>query len=167
MSKHGSSLRGASLVNVNATSEASGGADDQEDESPVLEPEYGDLLDAQWLQRGDTLDPGDDLVDIGLTIDMTDSEELDDGQAMELDVGSLLTSLPAVEPVEGGEPGEREGGDAALGALQELLLPEDGSGRHDDDEEIGNDERFPVFDGLSAPRHPTPLDDDAEGPREG
>jgi hypothetical protein len=61
---------------------------------------------------------------------------------------------------------EREGGEAALGALQELLLPEDGSQGRDDDE-IGNDERFPAFDGLSAPRPSVPADDDAEGPRDG
>lgn len=149
---------------VDATSEASRGTD-EEDDAPVLDPEYGDLLDAQWLQRSDALDPGDDLVDIGLTIDIADSVDLDEAQAMELDVGTLLTSLPAVELAEGGEATEREGGEAALGALQDLLLPEDGSGREDDDE-IGNDERFPAFDGLSAPRPSQPLDDDAEGPRD-
>jgi hypothetical protein len=164
----GSSWRGASLVNATSeTSETSRGVDDEADEAPVLEPAYDDLLDEQWLQRGDALDPGDDLVDIGLTIDMTDSEDLEDAQATELDVGSLLTSLPVVEPVDGGEAGERDGSEAALGALQELLLPEESSGRRDENEEIGDDERFPAFDGLSAPRHPEPLDDDAEGPREG
>lgn len=166
MIKDGSSSRRWTAL-ASATSEASRGAE-EEDDAPVLEPEYGDLLDAQWLQRGsDALDPEDDLVDIALTIDMSDSDDLDEAQAMELDVGALLTSLPAVELVDGAEALEREGGEGALGALQELLLlEEEAVRRRDDDEEIGNDERFPAFDGLSAPGPSGPIDDDAEGPRD-
>jgi hypothetical protein len=150
-----------------AAAEGGRSADDEE-EAPVLDPQYGDLLDAQWLQRGsDALDPDDDLVDIGLTIDMSDSDDSDEAQAMDLDVGTLLTSLPAHESelADLAEPAEREAG---TGALHGLLLPEEGGvRRHDDDEEIGDDERFPAFEGLSAPGSATPPDDDAEGPPEG
>lgn len=150
---------------VHEMSQPGHGVDD-EDEAPVLEPEYGDLLDAQWLQRGsDALDPEDDLVDIGLTIDIADTGDLDEAQAMELDVGSLLTSLPSLELSDPAEP-EREGAEASL-ALHDLLLPEEGrGGRGEDDDEVGNDASFPVFDGISAPRPAGSLDDDAEGPQE-
>lgn len=154
-----------SAAPVSTTSEASSSAD-EEDDAPVHEPEYGDLLDEQWLQRGsDALDPEDDLVDIALTIELADSDDLDEAQALELDVGTLLTSLPAQEPTEGEEPAERTGGDGALGALHELLLPDEHAGR-EEDEEVGDDEQFPAFDGLSAPAHSGTLDDDAEGPHE-
>lgn len=166
MIKDASSWRWASLVST--TSEASSSAD-EEDDAPVHEPEYGDLLDEQWLQRGsDALDPEDDLVDIALTIEMADSDDLDEANAMELDVGALLTPLPAQELPDGDETAEREGADRALGALQELLLPEEqGAARREEDEEIGDDERFPAFDDLSAPGHSGLPDDDAEGPHGG
>lgn len=144
---------------------ASHGADDDED-APVVEPAYSDLLDADWLRRGtDALDPDDDLVDVGLTIDMTDGGDLDEGQAVDLDVGALLTSVPSesLDPADAGHAAAD-----GLGALQELLLPDErGSCRREDDEEVGDDERFPVFDGFMAPRPSAPLDDDAEGPSEG
>lgn len=166
MTQHDSSWRRPSLVN--ATNEA-GRSADEEDEAPVLDPEYGDLLDAQWLQRGsDALDPEDDLVDIGLTIDMSDADDLDEAQVTELDVGVLLTSLPAQELSDAEEPAERVAPEGGLGALSELLLPEERGSRHrEDDDEVGNDDHFPAFDGLSAPRPSGQLDDDAEGPHEG
>ncbi len=165
MTTDGNSPRWPSLVS--ATAEASRGAGD-EDEEPVLEPEYGDLLDAQWLDRGsESLDPEDDLVDIGLTIDMTDSGELDESQAMELDVGALLTPLPAHDASEVGDPAERDvDGAAGLGALQDVLLPDEPGASGRDDDEVGNDERFPAFDGVSPPRPSGLLEDDAEGPHE-
>jgi hypothetical protein len=75
--------------------------------------------------------------------------------------------LPAQESEASdfGEPAEREAG---TGALHGLLLPEErGVRRHEDDDEIGDDERFPAFEGVSSPGSLGPLDDDAEGPREG
>jgi hypothetical protein len=156
---------GRSLAS-NATSEASRSADD-DDDVPVADPQYGDLLDEQWLERGtDALDPDDDLVDIGLTIDMSDSGKLDEAQGLELDVGALLTSLPAPDAVDFGDAPEREEGAVGIGALQELLLPEEQGTRREDDEDAGLDEHFPAFDGMAAPRPVAPVDDDAEGPHE-
>jgi hypothetical protein len=162
------------VSSMSMTSGASRSAEEEED-APVVEPEYGDLLDARWLDRGTAdLDPEDDLVDIGLTIDLDDGDTADEAaQVTELDVGTLLTSLPAQEEasdptaLDEAERAEREQAERSvgLGALQDLLLPDERGGRRrEDDEAIGNDESFPVFDGLSAPRPPVPLDDDAEGP---
>ena len=45
--------------------------DDEEDASAA---EYGDLLDAKWLEREgvDVLERDDELVDVGLTLDLDD-----------------------------------------------------------------------------------------------
>jgi hypothetical protein len=171
MTRDGSNYPLTSIVS--ATSGASRSADEEEEQdAPVLDPEYGDLLDTQWLARGtDALDPEDDLVDIGLTIDLDDADNSDElAQMTELDVGTLLTSLPEQEEdaldLSLDSP-ERVPRDASvgLGVLQDLLLPEERSERRrEDDEAVGNDESFPVFDGVSAP--PVPLDDDADGPSE-
>src|SRR5688572_10871007 len=134
------------------TVEGSRSAAEDEDEAPVLDPEYGDLLDEQWLGReSDALDPEDDLVDIGLTIDMSGADEGDEAHAMELDVGALLTSLPGhdLESADHGEPVERE--PAADGELHGLLLPEERGHSREDDEAVGDDERFPAFEGVAAP----------------
>lgn len=174
MTRHGSNCPLTSIVS--ATNGASRSAEEEEErDAPVLDPEYGDLLDTQWLDREtDALDPEDDLVDIGLTIDLDDADNSDElAQMTELDVGTLLTSLPEQEEdgsslsLDLSEQAERAPRDASvgLGVLQDLLLPEERSERRrEDDEAVGNDESFPVFDGVSAP--PTPLDDDADGPSE-
>jgi hypothetical protein len=171
-----SGLNSGLVSGISRTSGASRSAEEEED-APVVEPEYGDLLDARWLERGtEDLDPEDDLVDVGLTIDLDDGETSDEvAQVTELDVGTLLTSLPDQEDAAGvtaldeAEHAEREHVERSVGvgALHDLLLPEERSGRRrEDDEAIGNDDSFPVFDGLSAPRPAAPLDDDAEGPSE-
>jgi hypothetical protein len=154
------------LASFGITTAEGGRSADDEDEAPVLDPEYGDLLDTQWLGRGsDALDPEDDLVDIGLTIDMSGADDLDEAQAVELDVGALLTSLPGqdLEPSELGEPVE---GEAAGGELHGLLLPEERGRSREDDDAVGDDERFPAFEGVAAPGPAAPLEDDTEGPHE-
>jgi hypothetical protein len=169
MTRDGSNCPLTSIVS--ATSGASRSAEEEEEQdAPVLDPEYGDLLDSQWLDRGtDALDPEDDLVDIGLTIDLDDADNSDElAQMTELDVGTLLTSLPEQEEdaldLSSAERAPRDAS-VGLGVLQDLLLPEERSERRrEDDEAVGDDEGFPVFDGVSSP--PAPLDDDADGPSE-
>ena len=103
------------------------------------------------------------------TIDMADADGGEDASGMELDVGVLLTSLPGEdEAAELREPGERESGESVVGmsALQDLLLPDERMRGKEDDEEVGNDEYFPAFEGVATPRPSIPLDDDAEGPHE-
>jgi hypothetical protein len=138
---------------------------DDEDEAPAVAPEYGDLLDANLLERSaDTVDPDDDLVDVGLTLDLADRDDVE-GLAMvvDLDVGTLLTSLPPAAAVRD----ERDLGEDALasGALREVLLPEEHElqRRTDDDEAVGDDERFPAFDATSEllPSS-TPVEDEPE-----
>lgn len=108
------------------------------------EPDYRDLLDEAWLERTvdvEDMDEGTPEVDdAALTLDLADDddEEEDAGQVVEFDVGSLLTLLPA---------GSGEGEDGALDVDMfgdDLPAPLEGSG--DGDEEVGHDERFPVFD---------------------
>jgi hypothetical protein len=131
------------------------------------EPGYDDLLDRGWLERtaDDAFeDEGAGVEDIGLTIDLDGPSDDEDGaQVVDLDVGSLLTSLPSDGTELDLEPLGHERSDAAIGvgALREMLLP-DSDDDGFDDREVGDDERFPVFDdapGL-APR-PSLDDDDA------
>jgi hypothetical protein len=198
------------LASTASTTSGASHSADEEDDAPVVDPEYGDLLDAKWLERGtDALDPEDDLVDIGLTIDLDGGDDADDlAQMLDLDVGTLLTSLPEEDAdiavpdivatelgasdmasIEGAAldraadtaaldraaldraeraDGEHGDGSVGIGVLRGLLLPEERDGhRRDEDEAIGDDERFPVFEGVSASDPSAPLDDDAEGPSEG
>jgi hypothetical protein len=137
--------------------------DTDDPEALVHESEHDDLLDRGWLERAADDDLEDDATveDIGLTIDLDGPATDDEGaQFLDLDVGSLLTSLPG-----GGdgveldlEPGDREG--VAVGTLRELLLPDGDT--DSDDREIGDDDRFPAFDDGPAIA-PRPLhDDDAD-----
>jgi hypothetical protein len=132
-------------------------------EAGLGEPGYEDLIDHGWLERAAN-EAGDDaenspLEDIGLTIELDAAPDDEDGaEVVDLDVGSLLTSLPS----EGTEldlegPGQ-ERGDALLGvgALHDVLLPEDDD--EHDDREVGDDDRFPVFDDDA--EHPPPSADD-------
>ena len=73
---------------------------DMEDaEAPVREPGYDDLIDRSWLERGADEDWDDErstVDDVGLTIELDSPASEDDGaQVVDLDVGSLLTSLPS------------------------------------------------------------------------
>jgi hypothetical protein len=147
---------------------------DDEDEAPAGDPEYSDLLDTEWLERmADARERDDDLVDVGLTLDLTDRDEADElAQVLDLDVGILLTSLPAHVSRDGSPDGvepERELGDGSLsvGALRDLLLPEEHAVREraEDDEEVGDDGRFPAFESSieQGPRAPGADDDSSQG----
>ena len=140
---------------------------DDEEDAPAT-PEYGDLLDARWLEReAYVLEPDDDVVDVGLTLDLDDDDEDDENAyAVDLDVGTLLTSLlPAGADADSSESALNDGS-LASGALSELLLPEDRAvkQRADDDETVGNDEQFPAFDESDGlPERPAMDDDGSEG----
>ena len=128
---------------------AAGAREDEDDDSPAV-TDYGDLLDAKWLEReADVLDQDDDLVDVGLTLDLDDDDDDDENAyAVDLDVGSLLTSLqPPGADADSSEPALNDGSLAA-GALSEVLLPEANALRRlvEDDEAVGDDEQFPAFD---------------------
>jgi hypothetical protein len=138
--------------------------DTEEAEGLTRDSGYDDLLDQGWIERtaDDELDDDRSAVDdIGLTIELDSPIDDDDGaRVVDLDVGSLLTSLPAEGAELDLEPGTlHERGDAALGggALRELLLSED-EDEHDD-REVGDDDRFPVFD-ADDQRSPSPSADD-------
>lgn len=140
--------------------------DTDDPEAGASEAGYEDLLDHHWLERGSEDDLDDErtaLDDIGLTIDLDSARDEDDGaQVVDLDVGSLLTSLPSEGTELDLEPGPLlERGDATLGVgvLRDVLLPEDDDDERDD-REVGDDERFPVFD--DAERQPRGSDDDSE-----
>jgi hypothetical protein len=186
-------------------------ATDDEDEAPAGDPEYGDLLDADWLDRvADARERDDDLIDVGLTLDLDDCDDGDElAQVMDLDVGILLTSLPlpvwredgrfsglnAADgvssdgdssdgdspdsgsadsgsadsvPSDGTEP-ELGGGSLSIGALRDVLLPEERAHpRAEDDDEVGDNERFPAFESspsLLSTELPTEpgAEDDGEG----
>jgi hypothetical protein len=145
---------------------------DEEEEAPAA-PEYGDLLDARWLERdADVLERDDDLVDVGLTLDLDDDDEDDESSyAVDLDVGTLLTSLlPPGADSDASEPALNDGS-LASGALNEVLLPEErrsdertAKQRAEDDEAVGDDEQFPAFDDSDGlPERPAADDDGSEG----
>lgn len=165
---------------------------DDEDEAPAADPEYADLFDAKWLERvADAQERDDDLVDVGLTLDLDDCDDAGElAQGMDLDVGVLLTSLPAPVSAGDGDPSELTaadgaasrtaasrsaasesaetelgGGSLSVGALSDVLLPEGRALRAEDDDEIGEDEHFPAFDvsPLPGPTAPGVEDDSAEG----
>jgi hypothetical protein len=134
------------------------------------EQNYDDLIDRGWLERtaddAELEDDRDALSDIGLTIELDGPDVDDEGaQVLDLDVGSLLTSLPGDGTELDLEPFGQERGDAAtgIGILRGMLLPDSEEGGHDD-REVGDDARFPVFDDAShiEPR-PSLDDDDAHG----
>jgi len=158
-----------------------------DDDPPGGSVDHGDLLDADWLQRAEEDIAGeDDVVDVALTLDLDADDDADElAQILDLDVGPLLTSLlpsallgegVASEGVDTNlELTSREPNDVAfgLGALREHLLPEgtvdparageeqweEGSERGDD--EVGDDERFPVFEEVSVVLPPAPATDEA------
>jgi hypothetical protein len=149
--------------------------DGEEDDAPAGAPEYGDLLDSDWLERtAGTLEREEDVVDVSLTLDLDDRDDADGlAYVLDLDVGTLLTSLPPglardFGTVESVEPGERELGEGtlAIGALREVLLPEGFATpqRGEDDEEIGDDDQFPAFDASSVllPSAPPPDPEDGD-----
>lgn len=147
--------------------ESAGAARDDEEDAPAA-AEYGDLLDTKWLEReAGVLDPDDDLVDVGLTLDLDDDDDDDENAyVVDLDVGTLLTSLlPGVADADASEPALNDGSLAA-GALSEVLLPEERALRQraEDDEAVGEHEQFPAFDESERlPARPALDDDGSEG----
>jgi hypothetical protein len=123
---------------------------------------YDDLIDRNWLERGVGEEGDDDAVEtdaVGFTIELNETSTDDDGaQVVDLDVGSLLTSLPSegteldLDPRNEPQRGVADGS-LALGALRDMLLP-DSDDEENDDTEVGDDDRFPAFDDASdiAPR---------------
>lgn len=140
--------------------------DTEDPEGGLRDPGFDDLLDRGWLERAAD-DEWDDehapVEGIGLTIDLDSAPDEDDGaQVVDLDVGSLLTSLPSEGTeldLETGLLSERSDAPLGLGALRDVLLPEDDD--EHDDREVGDDDRFPVFE-PGAERHPRPSDDESE-----
>jgi len=153
-----------------------------DDDPPGGSVDHGDLLDADWLRRADEDIAGeDDVVDVALTLDLDADDDADElAQILDLDVGPLLTSmLPSALLSEGVDTNleltAREPNEVAfgLGALREHLLPEgtvdparageaqwqEGSERGDD--EVGDDDRFPVFEEVSVVLPPAPATDEA------
>jgi hypothetical protein len=117
------------------------------------EHRYDDLIDRRWLERGAGDDDDDDrssMDEVGLTIDLDELASEDDGaQIVDLDVGSLLTPLPSDAVELELDPGPaRDRAALALGALRDMLLPE-GEEADQDDHDVGDDDRFPVFDDSS------------------
>ena len=145
------------------------GSDDHED---LLDTDW--LQRADEDIAGD-----EDVLDEALTLDLNADDDADElAQVLDLDVGPLLTSLlPSALTGEGvtGEGATSEGVDTTyeltarepsdagfgLGALREHLLPErpvdparTGKQQEEEsaergDDEVGDDERFPVFDEVS------------------
>lgn len=145
--------------------------DTEDAEAGLREPGFDDLIDRRWLERAaedDWEDEHSPVDDIGLTIELDGSPDEEDGaQVVDLDVGSLLTSLPSEGTELDLEPGplpDRADSPLGIGALRDVLLPEDDD--EHDDREVGDDERFPVFD-EHAERTPRGSDDESEiGPDE-
>jgi hypothetical protein len=129
-------------------------------------PDYADLLDDAWLERAADLDELQEEapVDFGVTLDLNgpdDDEEL--AQILDLDVGSLLTSLPSDSELDLDGLGAQEGS-FTIGVLHDVMLPEERLQPERSDEEVGDDDRFPVFEeslGLATRRPAADLDDDA------
>lgn len=163
-----------------------------DDALPEGVPQYGDLLDVDWLERGaDSLEMEEEVVDVGLTLDLDERDDLEDaGLAIEFDVGSLLTLLPSdassfqplpaqallseplparVQPPPAtlgvDSPSDLPLTDGSLGttALDDLVLPEDEVevGLDRGDEEVGDDERFPAFDDAGPVSGVPAADEDA------
>jgi hypothetical protein len=143
--------------------------DEQDAEVLTSDSGYVDLLDESWLERGageDDDDEGTEIDGVGFTIELNEPNTDDDGaQVVDLDVGSLLTSLPNegteldLDPRNDLQRGLGDGS-LAIGAIRDMLLP-DTDEEESDDTDVGDDDRFPAFDDASdiAPR---PGRDDAD-----
>lgn len=141
--------------------------DTEDAELPLRESGYDDLLDRGWLERAAEEEWDDErspVDEIGLTIELDSPAGDDDGaQVVDLDVGSLLTSLPSEGTELDLEPGPaQERGELGVGVLHDMLLPEDED--EQDDREVGDDSRFPVFDDDGRPARPHADDESEIGP---
>lgn len=135
-------------------------------DEPGRDQTYDDLLDRRWLDG--TVDDDEDedqsaLDGLGVTIELNDSGVEDDAEVVDLDIGALLTPLPADDAeldASRARGHERDDGGFASAALEDMLLPDDDE-QHDD-AEVGDDDRFPAFeDGTPVYR---PLLEDELGP---
>ena len=143
--------------------------DTEDPEAPLREPGFDDLIDRGWLEKAAEEDWDEERSppeDIGLTIELDSPGGDDDGaEVVDLDVGSLLTSLPSEGTELDLEPGlAQERGDFGAGALGGVLLPEDDD--EQDDREVGDDDRFPVFEEDKRPARPLGDDESEIGPDE-
>ena len=121
------------------------------------QPDYGDLIDAGWIDRAAQIEELDDdkvnPLDIGFTLDLNDSRADDElGQMIDIDVGSLLTPLPNESESDRDAARDVGSSEAAfgVGALHELLLP-NASDAHTGEDESIDDEQFPAFDDAPVP----------------
>lgn len=129
------------------------------------EPDYGDLIDSGWIDRAAYIEELDDdrgnSLDVGLTLDLNDSDQDEElGHMVDLDVGALLT--PLTKESEGDREAARDSLDPsfAIGALRDLLLPDESEGEPRDGESV-DDERFPAFDDAPVPTSSRTGDDEA------
>lgn len=129
------------------------------------DPDYGDLLDSGWIDRAAHIEDLDDdrgnSLDVGLTLDLNDSDQGEElGQMVDLDVGALLTPLPKEGESERDAARDSLDPSFAIGALRDLLLPDESDAETQDGESV-DDERFPAFDDAPAPTSSRTGDDDA------
>jgi hypothetical protein len=119
-------------------------------------PEYSDLLDTAWLSRdfGTTDLDGNVVDEVGVVLDLGDFADDDDAAtALEFDVGSLLTPLapesfgPGAQQALDSAHAESVLPDSFTGSLLPVsLLPQETAATDRGDDEVGDDERFPVFE---------------------
>ena len=127
-------------------------------------PEYSDLLDVDWIGRGtdaEALDD-DDVSDVHLDLMQSgDTGELEEQLNLEFDVGSLLTSVPSEGAVD--LDAMISDVDGMHSDARDLLLPAtDAELPARTDDEIGDDERFPVFE-EAPPERPSVSSGDDPG----
>jgi len=129
------------------------------------DPDYEDLLDSGWIDRAAYIEELDDdrgnSLDVGVTLDLNDSDQDEElGQMVDLDVGALLTPLPKETESERDATRDSPDPSFAIGALRDLLLPDESDAEVQDGERV-DDERFPAFDAASVPTSSRTGDDEA------
>jgi hypothetical protein len=122
------------------------------------EPEYGDLIDSGWIDRAARIEELDDdrtnSLDVGLTLDLSDSDEDEElGQMVDLDVGTLLTPLPRESESDRDTTASLDAS-FGVGALRDLLLPDESDLENEQEQEV-DDARFPAFDDAPVPSRTT------------
>jgi hypothetical protein len=138
---------------------------DMEDpETLALEQAHDDLLDRRWLERPVVEDEDTDrsaLDDLGVTIELNAAGAEDEAEEVDLDIGEMLEPLSG-DGADGDLPLGHERGDGAFGVavLRDMLLPE--REEEHDEHDVGDDDRFPVFDDGAPAWRPAQSDD--EGP---
>ena len=137
--------------------------DTEDPETVALEQEHDDLLDRRWLDQPVMDEDGEErsaLDDLGVTIELNASGAEDEAEEVDLDIGDLLEPLPG--DGTDGDPSlghERADGAFGIAALRDMLLPE--SEEEHDERDVGDDDRFPVFDAGAPAWRPARGDDEA------